>query len=568
MVRHHTKFLTLWVLLLLSTLLLSAYSFPDGRYEHVHSFKSPFQLVRGTYLPNWEFSGSAVITEDYVRLTPAIKSRTGAIWNTVPVSARNWEVIMEFRIGGGGKLGADGLAFWYTLENKQEGPVFGNKDQWRGLAVLFDSFDNDGMRDNPQVIAIMNDGTKHFQEDGRNIQFGGCHSQFRNPYKNVKARIRYRDGNIEIYMDTSGNGVWEPCVTATRVELPPMYYFGMTAATGGLFDNHDVYAFEAYNLDDAGNQPPPYTPPVYNPPPQQAQQVQQEPARTPDTNGDTKPFENVLNKLKNIAHDPTDQQAVPQMTPPTPTENIQAAQTQTQHQPTQTQHQPTQTQTQTQPTQTAQNPPPPAQNPPSPTLTPATRSEPSSSDLKDLVNQMSAISSRISGIQTTLQGLNLGPVGELKTQIDQLKQQQGVFAEAFGDLLQAVATKTELDTLRSRTDQLHQSLAKEIQDSRSVLNDLKAMVSTKVNARSDDIIRTLEDVSQNVNQLKKGVEATNANSKRIADNLNQNTQDLANTIEKRTSFGFWSYFLFVQAIFIFGYIWWRKHREDANKKLI
>lgn len=30
----------------------------------------------------WSFGGSAVVTDDYVRLTPAEKSRTGWIWNS------------------------------------------------------------------------------------------------------------------------------------------------------------------------------------------------------------------------------------------------------------------------------------------------------------------------------------------------------------------------------------------------------------------------------------------------------------------------------------------------------
>ena len=34
-------------------------------------------------------------------------------------------------------------AIWYTEEQGVEGPVFGSSDKWKGLAVFFDSFDND-----------------------------------------------------------------------------------------------------------------------------------------------------------------------------------------------------------------------------------------------------------------------------------------------------------------------------------------------------------------------------------------------------------------------------------------
>jgi hypothetical protein len=36
------------------------------------------------------------------------------------------------------------MAFWYTQERMEEGPVFGNRDRWNGLAITFDTFDNDG----------------------------------------------------------------------------------------------------------------------------------------------------------------------------------------------------------------------------------------------------------------------------------------------------------------------------------------------------------------------------------------------------------------------------------------
>lgn len=35
-------------------------------------------------------------------------------------------------------------AFWYTAQRGTEGPVFGSNDQWKGLGIFFDSFDNDG----------------------------------------------------------------------------------------------------------------------------------------------------------------------------------------------------------------------------------------------------------------------------------------------------------------------------------------------------------------------------------------------------------------------------------------
>lgn len=54
-------------------------------------------------------------------------------------------------------------AFWYT-QNKgaYDGDVFGSSDQWVGLGVFFDSFDNDNKHNNPYIMAMLNDGTKKF----------------------------------------------------------------------------------------------------------------------------------------------------------------------------------------------------------------------------------------------------------------------------------------------------------------------------------------------------------------------------------------------------------------------
>jgi len=54
-----------------------------------------------------------------------------------------WEVELEFYIGSDQRRGADGMAMWYTRDRMEEGPVFGSKDQWTGLGIFFDTFDND-----------------------------------------------------------------------------------------------------------------------------------------------------------------------------------------------------------------------------------------------------------------------------------------------------------------------------------------------------------------------------------------------------------------------------------------
>ena len=55
----------------------------------------------------------------------------------------DWEIEVVIRVTGRGRIGADGMAIWFTEEKGTEGPVFGSNDYWKGLGIFLDSFDND-----------------------------------------------------------------------------------------------------------------------------------------------------------------------------------------------------------------------------------------------------------------------------------------------------------------------------------------------------------------------------------------------------------------------------------------
>lgn len=87
----------------------------------------------------------------------------GAIWSKQPITFDWWEIDLVFRISGRSRIGADGLAFWYTTaKGAYNGTVFGSSDLWTGLGIFFDSFDNDNKHNNPYIMAVINDGTKIF----------------------------------------------------------------------------------------------------------------------------------------------------------------------------------------------------------------------------------------------------------------------------------------------------------------------------------------------------------------------------------------------------------------------
>lgn len=54
----------------------------------------------------------------------------------------NWEVVIEFNIHNTHSPGADGMAFWYAKEPRKVGSLFGYAEDFDGLGIVFDTYDN------------------------------------------------------------------------------------------------------------------------------------------------------------------------------------------------------------------------------------------------------------------------------------------------------------------------------------------------------------------------------------------------------------------------------------------
>ena len=105
--------------------------------------------------------------------------------------SKEWfEIEVVIRISGRGKIGADGMAIWYTTEGAPTQvwtlidrkifyisaykirfiqadivPIYGARDKWNGLGIILDSFDNNSKGDNPIIMMHVNDGTKNYNHN-------------------------------------------------------------------------------------------------------------------------------------------------------------------------------------------------------------------------------------------------------------------------------------------------------------------------------------------------------------------------------------------------------------------
>eukprot|EP00727_Mastigamoeba_balamuthi_P011672 m51a1_g7127 putative C-tail anchored protein, Lectin domain (385) ;mRNA; f:183436-185483 len=204
---------------------------------------------------DWVLTGDAAIHDGFVRLAPDRQSKKGALWNLNPVLYDNWEVTFDVRIHGVSLLGADGLAFWYVREPGVPGELYGSKELFNGFSLIVDTYDNDKTGIHPYVFGMWNDGTYKFdhgahdhkdhmspRHDGAMTigELNGCTVRLRNLKAPTAFKVSYVDRQLRVLYSLQPGSAWTQCFAVDRITLPTGYYFGWSAATGDLADDHDV----------------------------------------------------------------------------------------------------------------------------------------------------------------------------------------------------------------------------------------------------------------------------------------------------------------------------------------
>ncbi|XP_063066245.1 lectin, mannose-binding 2-like a [Engraulis encrasicolus] len=256
----------------LALLLMASSCFSDDGHEmeeflkREYSLSKPYQGIGSSHASHWELMGDAIVTLDQVRLTPDMQSKQGAVWSRLPCHLKDWELQVHFKIHGHGKknLNGDGLAIWFTKERMEPGPVFGNKDNFTGLGVFVDTYPNEekyleakqkrytprSERTFPFVVVMIGNGTISYDHDrdGRPTELGGCNAMVRNLNHDTFLFIRYVRRRLTVMIDIDGQHEWRDCLDIAGVRLPQGYYFGASALTGDLSDNHDLISLKLYQL--------------------------------------------------------------------------------------------------------------------------------------------------------------------------------------------------------------------------------------------------------------------------------------------------------------------------------
>ncbi|KAL1921248.1 uncharacterized protein VTP21DRAFT_10964 [Calcarisporiella thermophila] len=230
---------------------------PSTRVRRKHDYKmaikSPYYYNRT--IPYYDASGDVFKGQDFIRLAPSIPGLKGALWGQLPNPYPEWEAEFAFRITPRHANGGDGIAFWYTRERMQEGPIFGSGPKWTGLGIFFDSgakSKDQAEERNPVIRAAMNNGVQAFSsEEIPARELASCFRELRAPKSVVYARITYHaNQTLQVATDLINKGEsYIPCFEAENVQLPADYYFGISALAGKPADDHDLISLEIYQLN-------------------------------------------------------------------------------------------------------------------------------------------------------------------------------------------------------------------------------------------------------------------------------------------------------------------------------
>jgi len=210
---------------------------------------------------------SASITSEVARLTPAVGSSKGSLFNreyVVLPADRSFSTYFVFKIhGGGGYPPGWGDGFVFTVQKKTnqpsgEGGSLGYADLAPSIAVKFDTWKNDEHDDpSDNHIAILKDGKISPALESHDVS---------------KMAYDFKSGEHHVWIDYNGSNATleirlnknseRPELAELSYPLPDtlanilgteLVYVGFTAATGGAFQNHDIlkwYFTNEYNPID------------------------------------------------------------------------------------------------------------------------------------------------------------------------------------------------------------------------------------------------------------------------------------------------------------------------------
>lgn len=180
----------------------------------------------GVVNSNWRNEGSATVKENFIRLTPDLPNKKGALTEWKAIQFEEFSAILKFRISGKGKnLFGDGMALWLRdmtsipRKSKSGKEIHGHPAEFYGFGILFDTFRNNEKGEVHKDISFV-------QSAGKPIELlnkrQGCSAKYRlyegkdsfsiSQYSAVK--IHLKKNRLTVQFDKQGSGKFITCFEA------------------------------------------------------------------------------------------------------------------------------------------------------------------------------------------------------------------------------------------------------------------------------------------------------------------------------------------------------------------
>lgn len=225
---------------LLACLFLS--SFASAQYViDALSFgqKTPIS-PNGRAIPGWHLSGENHIPQllsDRIILTPpSPASARGALWADKSVVQPEWSAEVEFRASGQ-ERGTGNLQVWFVKDGRDaigQSSVY-TIGKFDGFALVIDQYSGRA----GAIRGFLNDGSVSFKDHHNtdSLAFGHCDYAYRNLGRPSKLRIENGHNGLKVEIDG------RTCFSSDKINLPPNYFFGVSAATADNPDSFELNKF-------------------------------------------------------------------------------------------------------------------------------------------------------------------------------------------------------------------------------------------------------------------------------------------------------------------------------------
>ncbi|SIQ67165.1 gliding motility-associated C-terminal domain-containing protein [Chryseobacterium sp. RU37D] len=211
----------------------------------------------------WTLVSPAVVSGDFVQLTPDVNNNSGSIKLNEPINLKycdKWKIEFDFRMDSSQTYNGDGIAFWY-LANPPVTSVLGSgigiPQNAIGFMVGFDSFNNATGSSGMSKVHVAY-GQVANTTDTNNVEFFNVPgSSFHSPDLNATHPFQgttYKHVVVTAEVDPAAPANWivnitlDGAVICNNVSFAPsgaaagmtVGYFGFSASTGGARSRHSI----------------------------------------------------------------------------------------------------------------------------------------------------------------------------------------------------------------------------------------------------------------------------------------------------------------------------------------